>query len=60
MRRSIILTRGTASYSLLSDGAVMPPFGILKGESGATVDSYILRDGKRMDFPTPGKVGGSQ
>ena len=58
MRRSIILTRGTASYSLLSDGAVMPPFGILKGESGATVDSYILRDGKRMDFPTPGKVGG--
>ena len=58
MRRSIMLTRGSASYSLLSDGAVMPPFGVLTGQSGARVESFIIRDGKRIDFPTPGKVGG--
>jgi len=58
MRRSIMLTRGNASYSLLSDGAVMPPFGVLTGQSGARVESFIIRDGKRIDFPTPGKVGG--
>ncbi|MDE0809815.1 MAG: hydantoinase B/oxoprolinase family protein [Alphaproteobacteria bacterium] len=58
MRREITLTRGTAAYSLLSDGAVMPPFGILTGQSGATVESFIIRDGKRIDFATPGKVGG--
>ena len=58
MRRSIVLTRGNASYSLLSDGAVMPPFGVLTGQSGARVESFIIRDGERIDFPTPGKVGG--
>ena len=58
MRRSIMLTRGNASYSLLSDGAVMPPFGVLTGQSGARVESFIIREGKRIDFPTPGKVGG--
>lgn len=58
MRRSIKLTRGTASYSLLSDGAVMPPFGIQNGQSGATVESFIIRDNERIDFATPGKVGG--
>ena len=57
MRRSIKLTRGTASYSLLSDGAVMPPFGIQNGQSGATVESFIIRDNERIDFATPGKVG---
>ena len=34
-RRSLKLTRGNARYSLLSDGAMVPPFGILGGESGA-------------------------
>ena len=58
MRRSIKLTRGTASYSLLSDGAVMPPFGIQNGQAGATVESFIIRDNERIDFATPGKVGG--
>ena len=59
MRRAIRLTRGTAAYSLLSDGAIMPPFGIHGGETGAPVDSYVLnRDGNEHHFDSPGKVGG--
>jgi len=59
MRRSLRLTRGTASYSLLSDGAIMPPFGIHGGESGAPVDCYVIKkDGGEHHFSRPGKVGG--
>ncbi len=59
MRRSLRLTRGEARYSLLADGAIMPPFGILGGDSGGTVESFVTRaDGARIDFATPGKVGG--
>ena len=58
MRRALELTRGTATYSLLSDGAIVPPFGILGGESGAPVGSYTVHDGTPRPFPTPGKVGG--
>ena len=57
-RRALHLTHGQAQYSLLSDGAVVPPFGILGGESAAPVGSYIQEDGKDRPFPTPGKVGG--
>ena len=57
-RRALQLTHGQAQYSLLSDGAVVPPFGILGGESAAPVGSYIHEDGKDRPFPTPGKVGG--
>ena len=57
-RRSLKLTRGTARYSLLSDGAMVPPFGILGGESGAPVASYTGTGGGLRPFPTPGKVGG--
>ena len=59
MRRALRLTRGTAKYSLLADGAIMPPFGILGGESGAPVDSYVVKaDGTEHRFDSPGKVGG--
>lgn len=59
MRRALRLTRGTAAYSLLSDGAIMPPFGVHGGETGAPVDSYvILADGTEHRFSSPGKVGG--
>jgi len=58
LRRSLKLVRGEASYSLLADGAVVPPFGVQGGESGATVASYLRRDGKLLPFPTPGKIGG--
>jgi N-methylhydantoinase B len=58
MRRAVRLTTGTATYSLLSDGAVVPPFGVLGGMAAAPVDSFIVRDGREMHFATPGKVGG--
>ncbi|MSO76225.1 MAG: hydantoinase B/oxoprolinase family protein [Alphaproteobacteria bacterium] len=58
LRRAIRLTAEHAQYSLLSDGAVVPPFGVLGGEAAAPVDSYIMRDGKKLAFATPGKVGG--
>ena len=58
MRRALRLTRGSARYSLLSDGAVVPPFGVLGGESGAPVGSYTRRGEADAPFPTPGKVGG--
>lgn len=59
MRRALKLSRGTALYSLLSDGAIMPPFGILGGESGAPVDSFVIKaDGTEHRFASPGKVGG--
>jgi N-methylhydantoinase B len=58
MRRGVRLTAGTASYSLLSDGAIVPPFGVLGGMAAAPVDSFIVRNGKEIHFATPGKVGG--
>jgi len=57
-RRALRLTRGEAKYSLLADGAVVPPFGILGGESAAPVGSYSRVDETVSPFPTPGKVGG--
>jgi N-methylhydantoinase B len=58
MRRALRLTRGTATYSLLADGAVVPPFGVLGGESGAPVGSFRHEVEGDLPFPTPGKVGG--
>ncbi|MBT5267304.1 MAG: hydantoinase B/oxoprolinase family protein [Rhodospirillaceae bacterium] len=59
MRRALKLTRGVAKYSLLSDGAMMPPFGILGGESGAPVNSFVIHpDNSEHHFASPGKVGG--
>ena len=47
-----------ARYSLLSDGAVVPAFGVLGGLSGVPVGSWIDRDGAIEGFDTPGKVAG--
>lgn len=58
MRRGLRVLAPTATYSLLSDGAVLPAFGIEGGEAAAPVASWVIRDGRRLDFPTPGKVGG--
>ncbi|MEM7404365.1 MAG: hydantoinase B/oxoprolinase family protein [Pseudomonadota bacterium] len=57
-RRALELERGEARYSLLADGAVVPAFGILGGESGAPVGSFIQRGDDVVPFPTPGKIGG--
>jgi N-methylhydantoinase B len=58
MQRGLrVLTTG-ARYSLLSDGAVLPAFGVLGGRSGFPVGCWIERDGALEDFDTPGKVAG--
>jgi N-methylhydantoinase B len=59
MQRALrVLTQG-ARYSLLSDGAVVPAFGVLGGLSGVAVGSWIDRGGGRIeDFEAPGKVAG--
>jgi len=58
MQRSLRLLATDARYSLLSDGAVVPAFGVLGGFSGVPVAAWIERNGRKEDFSTPGKVAG--
>lgn len=59
MRRRIRVTAPDAKYSLLSDGAIVPAFGVLGGRSGKPLASWVERaDDSRVEFDTPGKVGG--
>jgi N-methylhydantoinase B len=58
MQRGIRLLAPTATYSVLADGAILPAFGVLGGGSGIPVGSHVIRDGRDVRFPTPGKVGG--
>jgi N-methylhydantoinase B len=59
MQRRMRLVAPEARYSLLSDGAMVPAFGVLGGASGLPVASWVEgADGAVHDFDTPGKVGG--
>ena len=58
MQRALRLLAPDGRYSLLSDGAVVPAFGVLGGLSGAPVGAWIDRQGAVEDFDTPGKVAG--
>jgi N-methylhydantoinase B len=58
MQRALRVLAPDARYSLLSDGAVVPAFGVLGGLSGAPVGAWIDRQGAVEDFDTPGKVAG--
>jgi len=58
MQRALRVLVPGARYSLLSDGAVVPAFGVLGGLPGAPVGSWIDRDGAVEGFDTPGKVAG--
>ena len=60
MQRRMRLTGAEARYSLLSDGAMVPAFGVLGGMSGLPVASWVegRGGGAIHDFDTPGKVGG--
>src|SRR5262245_40345650 len=57
MRALRVLAPGTR-YSLLSDGAVVPAFGVLGGLAGVPVGAWIERQGAASYFDTPGKVAG--
>lgn len=58
MRREVRLLAEEASYSVLSDRAVIPPFGVLGGRSGKPYHLSILRSDREIEFDTPGKVTG--
>lgn len=58
MERTIRVLAPEARYSLLSDGAVVPAFGVFGGRAGCPVGAWTERDGLVEDFDTPGKVAG--
>lgn len=58
MRRDVRLLYGEARYSALSDRAVVPPFGVAGGGVSAAVKVSLVRDGRPIEFDTPGKVTG--
>ncbi len=58
LRRELKLLEGEARYSVLSDRAVIPPFGVGGAGAAAPVEVSVRRDGKDVPFPTPGKVTG--
>lgn len=57
-RREIRLVEGEARYSVLSDRAVLPPFGVGGAGPAAPVKVSMRRDGEEIEFATPGKVTG--
>ncbi|TDR88919.1 hydantoinase B/oxoprolinase family protein [Enterovirga rhinocerotis] len=58
MERVIRVLAPEARYSLLSDGAVLPAFGVLGGMPGCPVGAWTEREGEMLDFDTPGKIAG--
>jgi N-methylhydantoinase B len=58
LRRELRLLEGESRYSVLSDRAVLPPFGVAGAGPGAPVKVSLRRDGAEIDFATPGKVTG--
>ena len=58
MCRELRLEEGAATYSVLADRAVIPPYGIGGGGSAGLVRVAKRRDGKEIAFDTPGKVTG--
>ncbi len=56
--RAVRLLGGQGTYSVLSDRAVVPPFGVNGGSAGANVRTAIVREGREIAFDTPGKVTG--
>jgi N-methylhydantoinase B len=58
IRRELRLVDGEARYSVLSDRAVVPPFGMGGAGHAAPVKVALERDGREIEFATPGKVTG--
>ena len=56
--REIRLIEGESRYSVLSDRAVLPPFGVGGASAAAAARVSVRRDGREIDFATPGKVTG--
>jgi N-methylhydantoinase B len=58
LRRELRLLDGEARYSVLSDRAVIPPFGMGGAGPAHPVAVSVRRDGDDAAFATPGKVTG--
>jgi N-methylhydantoinase B len=58
MQRQMRVLAPEATYSLLSDGAIVPAFGVLGGRAGQPVGAWVERDGVISSFNTPGKIAG--
>jgi N-methylhydantoinase B len=58
LRRELRLLEGEARYSVLSDRAVIPPFGVSGGGAAHAVKVSVRRGEQEIEFPTPGKVTG--
>lgn len=58
LSREIRMLGSEAVYSVQSDRAAIPPFGVLGGASAAPVRVAIETDGKERDLPVPGKATG--
>ncbi len=56
--RELRLLEGEARYSVLSDRAVLPPFGLSGAGPAAPVRVSLRRGGVEREFATPGKVTG--
>jgi N-methylhydantoinase B len=57
-RRELRLIDGEARYSVLSDRAVLPPFGVAGAGPAAPARVTVRRGGVEIEFATPGKVTG--
>jgi N-methylhydantoinase B len=58
LRRELRLLEGESRYSVLSDRAVLPPFGVAGAGPAAPVKVSLRRNGVEVEFATPGKVTG--
>ena len=58
MHREIRVLGEEGSYSVLSDRAAIPPFGVAGGVSSRSYRVAVRRGGAENDFATPGKVTG--
>ncbi len=58
MWRETVLLDEEASYSVLSDRAVIPPYGMLGGASAMPYKVSLVRGDEEIEFDTPGKVTG--
>ncbi len=60
MSREIRLLDGEGVYSVQSDRAVIPPFGVLGGAGGAPVRVAVARHGEEQPLAVPGKATGQR
>lgn len=59
-RATRLLAEAGGSYSVQTDRAVVPPYGLKLGFAGATAHTCLERASDVLEFDTPGKVSGQR